>query len=206
MSNLEEMKAEILKILKIKKEDSIYRTGIVKRDYLIQALTYSPDIIDKAIQNLEAYGLIKIEHSIMSRDWVSCWITKRGESESDSIKLKEMKLDKSKEAGGTHQTITIQGPVTGDVIQANKSKILKKTVYIKEFEEARSLIVNNNQILHHIREESLAHLDILEEENSKEKPIKSRIERSWIWIKNNLPRQVESVLTKIIAGLLLRAI
>jgi len=98
-------------------------------------------------------------------------------------------------------TITVEGDVHGDVIQAYKGDVTKIT--INSFDELKESIKTDAMLSEYGKEETLKNIGIIEEEVNKEKPDIGLIKKSWEWIKNNGPRVAEGVLVRLIPSIIM---
>jgi len=199
----DKIRYEILEILCAQKPETIFDSGEISRKRLLRALSFKPEQIDKNVSNLEARGLVKVYSTIFDdTPWSTVSITTRGIEYFESINIE----DYSPASNVSHQSVHVEGNVYGSIGQTLKGDVINISQISESFNEVRSLIRSNDLMSSYAKEEAIKHIDILEKEAKKENPNKDIIQRSWDWLKQNTPRFVESILTKIIAGLILRAI
>ncbi len=183
-------------------QDSFFGSDEVSIDKLYDVLNYRDRHIDRALKNLEAKGLIELSTSAWSGEVTSAEISQKGIDSFES----ETRISDKVQPKSPSQTIHIHGPVHGAVSQTSGGDTYNVTTIYEGITVVRTLLESNEDIDEDIKEEALEHLDIIEEEAESDEPNKSVIAHSWGWLKRNTPRFVESILTKVIAGLLLRAI
>lgn len=203
--NIEQICYELLEILYAqfeRNQDTLFGSDIVSIDKIYDVLNYRERYIDRALKNLDARGLIELSTSGWSDNITGAEISQKGIDAYEDGSLTATKKDSK----SSSQTIHIHGDVHGPVSQTSGGDTYNITNIYEGINVVRAFLESNEEIDEEVKEEAFEHLEILEEEAESDEPDKDNITRSWEWLKRNTPRFVESILTKVIAGLLLRAI
>ena len=203
--DMEHLSSELLDILNAqfeRNQDSIFGSDEVSLDKLYDVLNYRARHIDRALKNLEAKGLIELSTSAWSGEVTGAEISQKG---IDSFESGIGATDKV-QPELSPQTIHIHGDVHGAVSQTSGGDTYNITTIYEGINVVRAYLESNDDIGEDIKVEALEHLDIIEKEVESDEPDKDVLSHSWGWLKRNTPRFVEAILSKVIAGLLLRAI